>query len=162
VTGLLVWQLVHLYWLTTDVVLFRITGLSHLELSGLYKSLIILVDYTEIPAIILTSILYLKQIQEKPVQLENSSGTSNSVLQNWWHSLMSFNWSSFIFLVLINLQWLHIFWITDEMLLSSFNGSETVFSQAWLSWLAIIIDYLELPVIYDTLKKTFHLLLKPA
>jgi hypothetical protein len=30
----------------------------------------------------------------------------------------------------------------------------------WLAWIAILIDYLELPVIYDTLKKFYQSLRK--
>ncbi len=51
-------------------------------------------------------------------------------------------------ILLINSQWLHIFWITDEILL------EQGILSPFLAWLAILIDYLELPVIFDTMKRT--------
>lgn len=57
-------------------------------------------------------------------------------------------------------QWIHLFWITDEFVVDSFtgNGTNTILP-IWLAWAAIPIDYLELPVIYDTMKK-FLLTLK--
>jgi hypothetical protein len=64
------------------------------------------------------------------------------------------NWKSFIFLLFLNSQWLHIFWITDEFVVNEFTGEEAISSlPVWLAWVAILIDYLELPVIYDTMKK---------
>ncbi|MCH7641242.1 hypothetical protein IID22_03535 [Patescibacteria group bacterium] len=68
-----------------------------------------------------------------------------------------FNFVSTLFLVLINSQWLHIFWITDAFVLDSLTGGETrTILPFWLAWVAIFIDYLELPVIFDTLKKFFN------
>jgi hypothetical protein len=48
---------------------------------------------------------------------------------------------------------LHIFWITDEVVVAQLTGEALVMMPMWLSWVAIFIDYLELPVIYDTIKK---------
>lgn len=96
----------------------------------------IVVDYTEIPAIILTSLVYVNEFREKR------------------------NAKSIFYLFFLNSQWLHIFWITDEFVITQFTGATFVMMPVWLSWLAIAIDYLELPVIYDTLKKFFASLLK--
>lgn len=129
--GLFLLQLVHLYWLTAHVVFFRLLGHSFFDLTGFWEVLIVLVDYTEIPAIILTSILYVNEFREerKPKSL--------------WY------------LFFLNSQWLHIFWITDEVVLAQLTGAALVAIPVWLAWCAIFIDYLELPVIYDTVKKFF-------
>ena len=53
----------------------------------------------------------------------------------------------------LNSQWLHIFWITDEYVAAELGGSSNAALPGWLAWVAILIDYLELPVIFDTLKR---------
>lgn len=136
--GLFVWQLFHLYWLATDVVMFRLVGQSYFELTGIWEIIMVFVDYTEIPAIILVSIFYIHQLQKE------------------------FRWKSVLFLILLNSQWLHLFWITDEIVITQFSGTALIILPIWLSWIAIIIDYLELPVIYDTVKKAIISLRKPA
>lgn len=90
--------------------------------------LLISVDYVEIPALLAASLLYMQDIRQKGVHFK-----------------------ALLFLVLINSQWLHIFWITDELVV----GGQL---PLWLSWTAIALDYLELPVIIDTNLKTFHLI----
>jgi hypothetical protein len=56
--------------------------------------------------------------------------------------------------VFLNSQWLHIFWITDQYVSNELAGRAAVSSlPAWLAWVAILIDYLELPVIYDTFRR---------
>jgi hypothetical protein len=54
----------------------------------------------------------------------------------------------------------HIFWITDEFVVQTFKGGgdPIVAIPAWLAWVAIMIDYLELPVIFETFKKMLDLL----
>jgi hypothetical protein len=127
--SLFLWQLVHLYWMTTNVVGLRLFGHEFWDVGKAGNFLISVVDYTEIPAIILTSTFYIHELQEK------------------------FAWKPILFLLLINSQWLHLFWITDEVVVAQFTGTALVLLPAWLSWTAILIDYLELPVIYDTIKK---------
>lgn len=129
-TGLFVLQLAHLYWLTTNVVALRLVGESYFNLSGVFEYTILIVDYTEIPALLSVSLLY-----------------AHGLRTGW-------NWKSFIFLLFLNSQWLHMFWITDEFVVNEFAGRAAQSSlPAWLAWTAILIDYLELPVIYDTLRK---------
>ena len=128
---LFIWQLVHLYWLTTDVVFFRLFGRSFFDAKGLWEYLLILVDYTEIPALISTSFIYIHGL------------TKNFLWKNIW------------FLVFINSQWLHLFWVTDEFVIQQFTNASVAILPLWLAWFAIFIDYLELPVIFDTLKKFF-------
>ena len=127
--GLFLLQLIHLYWLTTDVVATRLTGESWFDPSGPFRFLILVVDYTEIPALLGASLIYINELRK-----------------GW-------NWRSFLFLLFLNSQWLHIFWITDEFVVTEFTNSAGGSLPAWLAWLAILIDYLELPVIVDTLRK---------
>jgi len=124
-------QIVHLYWMTTDIVFFRLFGYPFWDPGQFWTTIIVLVDYTEIPAIISTSILYIHQ----------------------YHQNTGKRWRSILFLFLINSQWIHLFWITDEIIYEQIVGTTLISMPIWLSWIAIVIDYLELPVIYDTIKK---------
>ena len=127
-SGLFVLQLVHLYWLTTHVVMHRILGYGLFDPSAVLEYLIIIVDYTEIPAIVTTSVYYFYQLQK------------------------GFSWKPVLLLIALNSQWLHLFWITDEFVINQFSGRATILP-VWLAWVAILIDYLELPVIFDTLRE---------
>lgn len=128
---LFIWQLIHLYWLTVHVVFLNLFNISLLHLEEIWEFLIVIVDYTEIPALISTSFVYIFGLTKK------------------------FSWKNILFLIFVNSQWLHLFWITDEFVIEQFTGSSTQILPIWLAWLAIFIDYLELPVIYDTTKKFF-------
>ncbi len=128
--GLFVLQLIHLFWLTTHVVAQRLLGYPLFSPGGIWEILIVLVDYTEIPALISVSFIY---------------------IHAWKRGK---KWKSALFLFLLNIQWLHLFWITDEFVVDQFLGraTETILP-LWLAWVAICIDYLELPVIADTFGK---------
>lgn len=131
--GLFVLQLIHLYWLSTHVVAIRLLGYPLFAPGAMWEFLIVLVDYTEIPAIISVSLIYIHDL---------SRGR---------------NWKSIFYLCLLNVQWLHLFWITDEFVLDQFHGLESAtILPVWLAWVAIVIDYLELPVIMDALSKLFR------
>ncbi|MBI3332359.1 hypothetical protein HYZ99_05400 [Candidatus Peregrinibacteria bacterium] len=134
-TALFALQLIHLYWLTTDVALFRLLGESFFQPSRAWELLIIAVDYTEIPALISTSLIYVHDFQ-KGKKLR-----------------------SILFLLFLNSQWLHIFWITDEFVVAHITSDmpDTVLPH-WLAWVAILIDYLELPVIVDTMRRVIYAL----
>lgn len=128
--GLFTLQLVHLTWLSLHVVALRLFGESYFPVSDLFQILLVAVDYTEIPALITTSILYIADLRRgdrlRPIA----------------------------FLLFLNSQWLHIFWITDEFVLEHFATlKDGVFFPHWLVWMAIAIDYLEIPVIVDTTVK---------
>ena len=116
-------QIAHLTWLGADPVAVRLTAHSLFTLHGFLQYAVWFVDYTEIPALIAVSLVYVNELR---------------------HGL---KWKPLLFLLFLNSQWLHIFWITDEYVANS-NG----FPDA-LAWVAILIDYLELPVIFDTLKR---------
>ncbi|MEX2552806.1 MAG: hypothetical protein WD627_07400 [Actinomycetota bacterium] len=106
-------QIVHLVWMTTYVVPVKIWGIS---LWSPPEAPLAFADYLEIPAIVTTSILYLRT-------------------RDWK------------MLFLVNVQLLHIYWITDEIILNR-NTLNPI-----LAWMAIMIDYLEIPVIIDTSRR---------
>lgn len=131
--GLFLLQIVHLSWLGGEVVAQRALGTPLFELDGIWQLIIILVDYTEIPAIFTMTLVY---------------------IDAWRRGA---RWNAVIMLVLLHSQWLHIFWITDEFVVDSFTGvgehTHSTVLPAWLAWVAILIDYLEVPVIIDTVVK---------
>jgi hypothetical protein len=131
-TVLFALQVFHLYWLFTDVVLAKIFGHSFFHFPPIWGTVSTFLDYTEIPALISTTVLYIRHFRKE-----------GKVKYLW-------------FLVALNIQWLHLFWITDEIVVERLTSSATGFFHwsNYVSWVAIMIDYLELPVIYDTLKKT--------
>lgn len=119
-------QLVHLYWLSAEVVAERLTGQGYFELAGPLRYLILLIDYTEVPALLGASLVYLNELRK------------------------GFAPKPLLLLLFLNSQWLHLFWITDEFVVDAFTGTGSLgYLPAWLAWLAIGIDYLELPVIAD-------------
>lgn len=123
-------QVVHLYWLATHVIALRLFGVSYFHTTPAFQAVIVLVDYTEVPALISTTFLYLYELRAK------------------------FSWKALLFLAFLNSQWLHLFWITDEFVVDQFSGrGHATVLPAWLAWVAILIDYLELPVIVDTFIK---------
>lgn len=134
---LFVWQLSHLVWLTTNVVFPRLFGYSLLPVTPSFQLLLAIADYAEIPALISATMLYLGSLRQQ------------------------FTWKNILFIVLINSQWLHLFWITDEFIVHQFTGAAINFT-SWLAWLAILIDYLEIPVIIDTVMMAFKSLRKPV
>ena len=129
------WQILHLYWLSANVLADRLLGYPFFNPDGLYHFFLIIADYFEIPALLSGTLLYLNSLKEGSVK------------------------KNLTFILLINSQWLHLFWITDEFVIEHFRGEHQYFPE-WLAWLAIFIDYLELPVIYDTFKNFLSALFK--
>jgi hypothetical protein len=91
----------------------------------------IVIDYIEIPALITGLVFYTYSIR-----------TSKSTAKK-----------SYLFLGLLGVQVIHIFWITDEVVYGSLFNSNFVQIPYILSWIAILIDYLELPVMADLFYK---------
>jgi len=140
--GLFILQIVHLYWLATDVIALRLVGQSFFPDVHWLRYLIVIVDYTEIPALISVSLLYINELRR------------------------DFSWRSVLFLVLLNSQWLHLFWITDQFVVNQLgvdplqpahNHGVDAYNHTvlplWVAWVAILIDYLEVPVMFDTMKR---------
>ena len=120
-------QLVHLYWLGADPIASRLAGESLFSPHGLLRFLIFFVDYSEIPALLAVSLVYVNELRR------------------------GLSWKPLLLLLFLNSQWLHIFWITDEYVTGQLSDGSAL--PPFLAWVAILIDYLELPVIYDTLKR---------
>jgi hypothetical protein len=128
-------QLVHLYWLTADVVIQRITQKSALAVphgSPLFIFFII-IDYIEIPALVAGLTYYALSIYR-----HEKGSIKNALL-----------------LAMLAIQVFHIFWITDDVVYNTFFGSSSAVEiPYYAAWVAILIDYLELPVIADLFYKT--------
>jgi len=124
-------QLLHLFWLTTHIVTLRLIGTSFFpEFLSLPLAL---VDYTEIPAIVSIALVYLNEIFTGKAQLK-----------------------SYVLLSFLASQLFHLFWITDEVIVGQLTGAVPIALPPLLSWLAIVIDYLELPVMVDTLSRAIR------
>jgi len=124
-------QILHLYWLTTDVVLQKIFGQSFFLVPKSLLPIFVVIDYIEIPALISGIIFYTYSIR-------NGKDSANK---------------RYLFLGLLGVQVIHIFWITDEVVYNSLFKSSLVEIPYLLSWIAILIDYLELPVMADLFYK---------
>jgi hypothetical protein len=124
-------QLLHLYWLTTDVVLQRIYGESFLLFPKFLLPVFVVIDYIEIPALV--------------------SGITFYSLSIYKHQKDS--WKNSLFLAMLAVQVIHIFWITDEIVYDAFFETRLVEFPLYIAWIAILIDYLELPVIADLFYK---------
>lgn len=127
-------QLVHLYWLGAHVISLKLVDYSFFSPQGFWYYCILIIDYTEIPALISAGLLYLNELRK------------------------AFNLKSILFIVLLLSQFLHIFWITDEFILETFTKDTAVIFPVWLAWVAIGIDYLEVPVIIDTGRRLIYAL----
>lgn len=127
-------QILHLYWLTTDVVLQKLFSKSFFLAPKSLLPIFVVIDYIEIPALISGIIFYAYCI------CRNKSSAKKS----------------YLFLGLLAVQVVHIFWITDEVVYDSFFNSSFVELPVLLSWIAILIDYLELPVMADLFYKVIR------
>jgi hypothetical protein len=122
-------QILHLIWLSLDVVIPRLLEIDSLfPLNSFLEWFIIVVDYTEIPSLISVSLIYINELRSK-----------RGSAKDW------------LYLFFLNIQLVHIFWITDELVVESFS-SPLQFNPLF-AWVAIGIDYLEIPVMIDTLKR---------
>lgn len=125
-------QIAHLYWLATHVILFNITGhdLFFAETTKLSTAIFSIIDYTEIPALIGVTLIYLNDIRlnQKPIR-------------------------AWLYVAFLNIQWVHLFWLTDEIVIKTFTGTAPLPFHPTVAWVAILIDYLEVPVIFGSLFK---------
>ena len=127
-------QILHLYWLTTDVVLQKLFAKSFFLAPKSLLPIFVLIDYIEIPALISGLFFYAYCVHR------NKSSAKKS----------------YLFLGLLAVQVIHIFWITDEVVYDNFFNSSFVELPVLLSWIAILIDYLELPVMADLFYKVIR------
>ena len=130
-TAVFVLQLYHLYWLFTDVILTKLTGRSYYTLGEGGALVSLVADYLEVPTLISASLLYLNELRKR------------------------FTWAALGYLLLLNTQWVHLFWITDEIVVETFAQQSIFQWNAAVAWVAILIDYLEVPVILDSLRKVW-------
>ena len=127
-------QLVHLYWLTAYVVVKRITGDSTVGLTLGVPLLVffIVIDYIEIPGLMAGLTYYALSIYKREMKVKNA-----------------------LLLAMLAVQVFHIFWISDEVVYDTFFGTSNAFEiPYYAAWIAILIDYLELPVIADLFYRT--------
>lgn len=135
--SLFILQVIHLYWLAAHVIAQRLFSQSFFELTSFWYYLILIVDYTEIPALLTTSLIYINELRK------------------------SYSLKNFIFLLLLASQLLHIFWITDEFVIEALSQSaHLALLPSWVAWIAIAIDYLEVPVIIDTTQRLIKALFR--
>jgi len=136
-TVLFMTQFAHLTWMALFVIAGRLSGHPLWEPNSFWKSALIIFDYFEIPALLASSLLYISMIRKN----ENTKMATR-------------------YLVFLNLQWLHLFWITDEFVVGRFTGAtaRTTVLPVWLAWIAILIDFLEVPVMIDTTRRSIKIL----
>jgi hypothetical protein len=123
-------QIVHLVWLTGQPLWTKLFGTPLFEIDKPWSWPLLLVDYTEIPALLSVSLVYLNEVRTE-----------------------GFRTKPVLYLLFLNSQWLHIFWITDAFVVQTNSANPATALPTWLAYVAILIDYLELPVIFDTFKK---------
>jgi len=126
-------QILHLYWLTSDVVLLRALGESFFAFPQIPVPVLVAIDYLEIPALFSGLIFYGLRVYRGKEPRRN-----------------------LLLLVLLAVQVFHIFWITDEILYDVLFSTVPIVIPVYLAWTAIMIDYLEIPVILDLFYKVFR------
>jgi hypothetical protein len=131
-TAVFLLQLFHLYWLFSDVIMTKLTGHSYFVFPERGMIVYVLADYLEIPALISASLLYIYELRRQAT------------------------FRALLYVILLNTQWIHMFWITDQVVVDSFAGHSLISWNGIVAWIAILIDYLEVPVIVDSLIKVFH------
>lgn len=89
-------------------------------------------DYLEVPTLVSASLLYVNELRK------------------------GFTWRAVGYLLMLNTQWIHIYWITDEVVVKYFAGDVPPEWNVFLAWVAILIDFLEVPVILDTLRRVWR------
>lgn len=130
-TAAFVLQIFHLYWLFTEVILKKLTGESYFVFPENLTIVYVIADYLEIPALISTTLLYMADLRKGP---------KTKVL---------------FYLFLLNTQWLHLFWITDSIVVQTFSANSVIAWNSAIAWVAILIDYLEVPVIFEMFRKIY-------
>src|SRR5919202_2700370 len=94
-------QLLHLYWLTSDVVLQRIYGHSFFLFPKNLLPIFIVIDYIEVPALVSGITFYSLSIHNHKKDSRKNS----------------------LFLAMLAVQIVHIYWITDDVVAKTFFQS---------------------------------------
>ena len=120
-------QLIHLYWLAAYVLVPTIL-FGHVVVSHIVipSWLFVSIDYIEIPALISGIFFYI------------SAGRSKK---------------NILMLALLGSQIIHMFFLTDQVIINTF--SEQPQFPVFFAVTAILIDYLELPVLVDLARNFF-------
>ncbi len=130
-TAAFVLQIFHLYWLFTAVILKTLTGESYFVFPENLTIVYVIADYLEIPALISTTFLYIADLRKGPKT------------------------KAILYIFLLNTQWLHLFWITDSIVVQTLSADSVIAWNSAIAWVAILIDYLEVPVILEMLRKIY-------
>src|SRR5690242_675337 len=132
-TVLFLLQLFHLYWLFTDVILKLLTGKSYFIFPPQGLLIYVFIDYFEIPTHISAMGLYFYEFRQ------------------------GIRAKSLFFFILLQLHWIHLFWITDDVVVKNLTpGHEHLLAWSGIAaWIAILIDYLEVPIIIDRLHQVW-------
>jgi hypothetical protein len=91
----------------------------------------IIIDYIEVPALVSGITFYSLSIYNHEKESRKNS----------------------LFLALLAVQIVHIYWITDDVVAKTFFQSKFLNLPVYVAWIAILIDYLEIPVIVDLFYK---------
>jgi hypothetical protein len=131
-TALFLLQLFHLYWLFTDVILKRITGHSYFIFPPQGLLIYVLIDYFEIPTHLSAMGLYFYEFRQ------------------------GIKMKSLFFFFLLQLHWVHLLWITDDVVVNTIADHPLLAWGSLAAWIAILIDYLEVPIIVDRLHQVWQ------
>jgi len=125
-------QIVHLSWLGIFI-LPVVIGLEIIPFDNPILTLLFgAVDYIEIPALVTGIVFYLSVA---------------------WKKDKDFN-RNMLMLILVVSQIFHILWITDEIIVETLYANNDVITfPIYMSLIAIGVDYLEIPVIIDLIKR---------
>lgn len=127
-------QIIHLVWLTTDIVFVKLFPNQIPLFPVALEPVQAVIDYLEIPGLFAAITVYIMGMaRRKTVSLKNSLLTA-----------------------LLLIQFVHLFWITDEVVYEVLLESDLVEIPAPVAWVAILIDYLELPVMFDLFMRVFR------
>lgn len=124
-------QLIHLYWLASDIILVKLVGISWFPFPDIPAPLFVAIDYLEIPALFSGMVVYAVLIRKKGEHIHKN----------------------ILFMTILAVQAFHLFWITDEVVYDALFNVVPIALPIWLVWVAILVDYLELPIIWDLFRK---------
>lgn len=127
-------QIVHLAWLTTDIVLVKLVPGQIPLFPAALEPVQAAIDYLEIPGLFAAVTVYITgMVRRGKISPKNA-----------------------LFTGLLLIQFVHLFWITDEVVYEVLLNSNLIDLPDSVAWVAILIDYLELPVMFDLFARVFR------